>query len=51
MAYATTAKRKSAYATPKTNTWDWDSAIRKETADREKATNEAARRFRNSISK
>lgn len=49
MAYATTAKRKSAYAAPKTNTWDWDAGIRKETAEREKAVTEAARRFRKAI--
>jgi len=48
MAYATTAKRKSAFAAPKTNSWDWDSEIRKETSDREKAVSDAARRFRNS---
>lgn len=48
MAYATTAKRKSAYA-PKAATWNWDSEIRKEAADREKAVSEAARRFRKSI--
>ena len=49
MAYATTAERKSAYATPKTNTWDWDSEIRKEVTEKEKAVTEAARRFRKSI--
>lgn len=49
MAYATTAKRKSSFAAPKTNSWDWDSAIRKEITEREKAVTEAARRFRKAI--
>jgi len=50
MAYASTAKRKSAYA-PKAATWNWDSDIRKAEAEREQLVSDAARRFRKGISK
>lgn len=43
MAYATTTKRKPAAVV---KSWDWDAALRKEDAAREKEVSEAARRFR-----
>uniref|UniRef100_A0AB39CE70 Uncharacterized protein n=1 Tax=Pseudomonas phage HRDY3 TaxID=3236930 RepID=A0AB39CE70_9VIRU len=43
MAYATTAKRKTATVA---KSWDWDSAFRKDDAAREKEVSDAARRFR-----